>query len=183
MSILKLNSKLLKLDNKLVTLTPAAQFDDWFLPSLQELSGVRALYLAGKGNIDGGRYWTSSDYGTGDATYLEMSSGGFGGTPKSSSQRVRPIRSFVSSDVYNLHDTGPEGGFITDIVGAGPYTYYEAYSSDLTSSIWSNISTDVSQGTWATRTAVGAGLNNSNAIVVQGGHTTSAAKNCLDLIS
>jgi hypothetical protein len=68
-------------------------YGDWYLPSKYEL---KLLYL--QKSVIGwvsGNYWSSNDYGTRDAYYLDFSTGLFVGMTKNyQGNGVRPIRSF-----------------------------------------------------------------------------------------
>jgi hypothetical protein len=68
-------------------------YGDWYLPSKYELN---LLYL--QKSVIGwvsGNYWSSNDYGTRDAYYLDFSTGSFVGMTKNyQGNGVRPIRSF-----------------------------------------------------------------------------------------
>jgi hypothetical protein len=68
-------------------------YGDWYLPSKYELN---LLYL--QKSVIGwvsGNYWSSNDYGTRDAYYLDFSTGLFVGMTKNyQGNGVRPIRSF-----------------------------------------------------------------------------------------
>jgi len=159
-------------------------FDDWFLPSRYELQKIYdELYLYDIGNIDHVRsYWSSTEYNATLSMVITMSIGSLQYFQKSSSTvRTRACRSFTTTDIYNLRDVGPAGGWIFHIVdnGGGSYTYYEAASTDQSSDQpWSNV-VDASLGT--TSTDIGEGINNTIEIINQSGHTSSAAKLCYDL--
>ena len=83
--------------------------------------------------------------------------------------------------VYKVGDTGPAGGKIfyvdstvTPLLPTGK-KYLEASLTDQEAAIWSNIQADVI-GT--TSDLIGEGLNNTNEIIAQAGHTISAALTC-----
>jgi hypothetical protein len=147
-----------------VTPTPtpsaAASFDDWFLPSLDELD---QLYQ----NIGSSEYgdieiWSSSDYaGVNAFAYaIDFTDGSQSFTNlKSGSKAVVPVRSFTDSPgAYIVGDTGPAGGWIFYIDGTT--TYYEAYDGTYTNTNWGNVDTPV-----ATGTAIGTGQSNTTAIL------------------
>ena len=154
-----------------------SNYNDWFLPSMDELYQMwNQLYTWSVGNFyNTGNYWTSSETINSASHVQAFSTGLQVSNGKDQSNRVRACRSFTGGS-YNLRDRGPAGGWIF-ITGA---TYYEAAPFDQTTSVWSNI-TGTTIGT--TGTAIGTGLSNSNAIIGQVGHTTSAAKQTLDLTS
>ena len=155
-------------------------YDDWFLPSKDELEKMHDnLHAHSVGGFLDVYYWSSSEN---NATYawshnffldLQVS------TLKTfASARVRPVRKFTTTDSYSLRDTGPADGLIFHIVdeGGGNYTYYEAWVEDLgVAPHWSNVD-DVLIGT--TGTAIGTGTGNTADIISQTGHTDSPASWC-----
>ena len=84
--------------------------------------------------------------------------------------------------LYTLRETGPAGGFIFYIKEGGysdGWMYLEAAPHDQSASqVWSNV-TDVAVG--GTSANIGTGQANTTAIIVQSGHTGSAAQICNDL--
>jgi formylglycine-generating enzyme required for sulfatase activity len=91
---------------------------------------------------------------------------------------------FVRTITYAIGDTGPGGGIVFYITNgslngleAAP-PLWNGGSADPWS-LWSNIQ-HTAVGVSAQGTAIGTGLANSNAIIAQSGHTTSAAKLCRD---
>jgi hypothetical protein len=155
-------------------------YNDWFLPSKDELSIMRTnLYLEGVGNLGGGYHWTSSEVNANQAYYMfSMSTGGFGtsGQKSDDRMRIRACRTFTAEEgAYSLRDVGPAGGLIFYIDGT---TYYE-HSPDYLSYgyFWSNITSSLV----GTGTAIGTGKQNTLDIINQAGHTDSAAKLCNDL--
>lgn len=158
-------------------------FNDWFLPSFNELEVMKEnLYLEGVGNfIVNGFYWSSSEYDRDEAYRVQMTSSLYIiRTLKSNSQNIRPCRLFTAlAGAYSLRDIGPAGGLIFNIRSGfgGIKIYYEAAPTDITASTWSNISTTLI-GT--TSQLIGAGLSNSQKIISQSGHINSAALSCLD---
>ena len=99
-------------------------------------------------------------------TIIACGSGGWGNTPST----------------YAIGDTGPSDiGIVFYITDGGSHGLEAAPplwngGSEDPKSVWSNI-VDSEVGT---DTAIGTGLANSNAIIAQSGHTTSAAKLCRD---
>ena len=72
-------------------------FDDWFLPSKDELNLMYVnLKKAGLGGFADGIYWSSSDYDLYTARYQYFGNGYQGnyGDSRSYSNRVRPVRAF-----------------------------------------------------------------------------------------
>lgn len=160
----------------------AKEYDDWFLPSLDELEQMHInLYSEGVGDFLPLHYQSSSedsDTRNWVASFNSFWSPGAGlKSMVATNYAVRACRTFkAATDQYSLRDTGQAGGLIFYIDGT---TYYEAYATDQSSGkAWSNI-TDVEIGT--TGTAIGSGLANTSAIIGQAGHTDSAAKLCNDL--
>jgi len=155
----------------------ASDLSDWFLPSIDELQAMYDnLHTEGVGGFYTTSYWSSSENGATSAINHNFSSGSFGAGNKSNTLSVRACRTFTAqSGTYALRDTGPSGGLIFYIDGT---TYYEAAPSDQSTSVaWSDVTATLI-GT--TGTAIGAGRVNTNLINNQVGHTTSAAKECLD---
>jgi uncharacterized protein (TIGR02145 family) len=152
------------------------RFDDWFLPSKDELNQMYTqLYLYGVGGFEGSSRWSSSESNATNAWIQTFSDGSQSTTGKNLTFKVRACRSFTSSKSYALRDTGPAGGLIFNITGT---TYYEASPSDQASTYaWSNI-TGTSVGN--TSTAIGKGMSNSVYIIMQPSHTSSAASLCLN---
>lgn len=81
---------------------------------------------------------------------------------------------------YAIGDTGPGGGIVFYVTADGksgleaaPVTWNGGSADPYAA--WSNIT---NQAVGTTGTALGTGLANSNAIIAQGGHTTSAALIC-----
>jgi hypothetical protein len=161
-------------------------FSDYFLPSENELvlmyNNLKAFNV---GNFSNVNYWSSTERASAPATEARRIN--FGGTgvvlnsSKNLSFVVRAARRFTlteSSQSLNLRDVGQAGGLIFHVInnGNGTYTYYEAAISNIEGTVWSNV-INVQVGTSAT---VGQGINNTNAIVNQSGHTNSAALTCLN---
>jgi len=166
-------------------ITVTTLYCDWFLPSYDELNAMGInLVMHGVGGFTGGRiYWTSSE-STAPATNAYMAQASmamgmnFGESPKGTNLYVSACRTFTAAaGAYALRDVGPAGGWIFYISGT---TYYEVSHSDEEGyGVWSNI-TNVAVGT--TSQNIGEGQNNTNEIIAQAGHTTSAAEYCDDLI-
>jgi hypothetical protein len=153
-------------------------YDDWFLPSRDELEQMYInLHLFGVGNFGSGIYWSSSEQSNLFAYFGNFNSGSFDILHKTNTYAVRAVRSFTGAiGQYSLRDVGPAGGLICYINGT---TYYEAAPNDQsTGKAWSNITATLI-GT--TGTAIGTGEQNTQDIINQPGHTDSAAKLCDDL--
>lgn len=157
-------------------------YSDWWLPtSLDCVLIHQSLYLSGIGDFSGSvSYWTSVEASASMATLFHFGTGTEGTTAKSLSLLVRPVRKFNGSiGQYLEGNRGPAGGWIYYVqpLGGDACTYHEVAPSDLPAEAWSNI-TSASCG--AIYTPAGAGLLNSNIIVAQEGHTSSAAQTTLD---
>lgn len=158
---------------------PQYIFDDWFLPSLGELSLMREnLYAEGVGDFKD--YYYASSTETSETNFM----GNYfpiglatSGSKQIIVMSVRPIRTFTTTETtYSLRDVGPSGGLIFHIDGT---TYYEACAFDLpVHPLWSNV---LDQYLGTTSSSVGEGLNNSVKITQQAGHYMSMAQACLDL--
>jgi hypothetical protein len=158
-------------------------FTDWYLPSTMELLAMHDnLYHYSVGGFTTNVYWTSTEVNSNEGAMVNIEIGTNGGTAKGTTYGVRACRSFTSTAVYSLRNTGPANGLIFSItnLGGGSYKYYEASPSDLSTSTWSNI-TNSSVGT--TGAQIGDGETNTTTIIGQGGHTDSAAKLCDDLVT
>jgi hypothetical protein len=161
-------------------------FSDWYLPSKDELDKMRVnVFKLGIGNfVDGENYWSSSEESL-DSAYICLFDSTVDYPPylqyKTGNGYSRAIRSFITTDIYNLRDIGPSGGWIFNVTDNGDvtFTYLECAPLDLASGTWSNI-TNILIGT--TGTAIGDGQSNTLEIIGQAGHTASAAKLCNDLV-
>ena len=70
-------------------------YDDWFLPSKDELNLLSEnLHKKGLGSFDGSYYWSSSEYDAGSAWAQNFSSGSQDLYYRYYGSRVRPIRAF-----------------------------------------------------------------------------------------
>lgn len=155
------------------------EYDDWFMPSREELQKMYDnLHALGLGNFQNANYHSSSEVNAANVHYISFVAGNQLMGSKNIQRYYRPCRTFVAGvGAYGLGDYGPAGGLIFYIDGAGT-TYYEAALSDSEGFvIWSNIVAVLVGGTG---TAIGTGAANTNLIVAQPGHTTSAAQDCLD---
>jgi len=153
-------------------------FNDWFLPSKDELNAMYTnLHAEGVGGFASNYYWSSTESNNYSAWWQLFGNGYQNDYNKHNTYYVRAIRAFTAAEgAYSLRDTGPAGGLICYMDGT---TYYEAAPSDQSASkAWSNI-TDVEICT--TLVAIGEGQNNTNEIIAQARHTDSAAKLCDDL--
>ena len=69
-------------------------FDDWFLPSKDELYMMYSLKLKGVGGFSDDYYWSSSEYSAGNAWYQSFGSGSQDYYYRGNALRVRPVRAF-----------------------------------------------------------------------------------------
>ncbi len=70
-------------------------FDDWYLPSQEELLLVRdVLFISDLGSFQGDMYWTSSMSDDRSGTKVNFWNGSVGGSYTDNSYYVRPIRRF-----------------------------------------------------------------------------------------
>jgi hypothetical protein len=154
---------------------------DWVLPSRDELDAMYDnLKVSNVGGFADAYYWSSSEYNALGASAIDFTDGtSAGNTGKGSPCHVRACRAFIAGiGAYALRDVGPGGGLIfhieTDI------KYFEAAQVDQsTSKGWSDV---VNGSIGTTGTGIGDGFDNTDEIIAQGGHTTSAAKLCKDLV-
>ena len=158
-------------------------FSDWHLPSANALFGIyTSLYLESLGDFTAAQYWSSSEVDADNAYARDFSDGSDDSIAKSTTCRVRPMRTFLAvTGAYIVGDIGPAGGYIfsTKSMGDGTYTYYEAHPYDISTGIvWSNIDDTAVTGTGL---QYDDGPDNTIAIISQAGHTSSAAKLCDDL--
>lgn len=154
-------------------------YNDWFLPTQSSLATMaNQLYDFGLGNFSNGYYWASNEGGPSNGTVQSIFGGSGTSSPKGNVYHVRPIRHFNAPvGSYNLRDNGPGGGLVFYILGTN---FYEAYTEDLDDSVWSNIT---NQSVGSTGTGVGDGETNTQLIINQVGHTTSAALLCTQLVT
>lgn len=131
-----------------ITLTTAAYtsaYHDWHLATINDLSAMRnLLYLYGLGAFSSVVYWSSEGV-PGQPLYAYGYNFGInmqGQFVKTLDNRVRGVRSFVSSTFYDRGDTG-QGGLVfngTDN-GDGTYTWYECTPVDLGIANWADAQT------------------------------------------
>ena len=70
-------------------------FDDWFLPSKDELDAMYTnLHLADLGDFSNGTYWSSSEYGIGTAFLQHFGFGWQDSDDKDGTSMVRAVRAF-----------------------------------------------------------------------------------------
>jgi uncharacterized protein (TIGR02145 family) len=160
-----------------------SDISDWSLPAQETLIEMRdELYLYGVGGFKTDvPYWSSSQINGILVRNLNFLDGVLMEGTKNGPFHVRACRSFTTTDVYALRDTGPAGGLLFIIIdnGGGSFTYYEAASADQDDSIWSNVPDEL----FGTSIAIGSESANATAIMNQAGHITSAAKICDDYLN
>jgi hypothetical protein len=155
-------------------------FKDWFLPSAQEAQHLRD-HVASISNLS--YVWTSTETDTYNAGALQVYNGAVVSRAKTENNSVMAVRKFVSSDIYTIIGLGPQGpagGTIFHSIdnGNGTFTYYEAAPRAFALTPWSNITDALVSGTSYN---MGYGTSNTNLIIAQAGHISSAAKQCKDL--
>ena len=153
-------------------------YRDWFLPSNDLLAAMYTnLKAEGVGGFSNVKYWNSTESTAQYAYCYDFINGSWWQGHKGNTHYIRACRSFTAGvGDYDIRNTGPAGGLICYINGT---TYYEAAPSDQsTGHMWSNV-VNVEVGT---DMAIGTGQANTNAIIGQSGHTSSAAKLCDDLV-
>lgn len=147
---------------------PPMSFDDWFMPSQDGVYFMyNNLHLFGVGGFAAAGYWSSTENNDTQAVYWDFSDGFNYNDLKTASHRVRACRSFISSDIYSLRDTGPAGGKIFHIAdnGNGTFTYQEAAPVDQSAGrSWSDIT---NQAVGGTSQGVEGGRVNTDLIVAQ----------------
>jgi len=76
--------------------TGTGVYDDWFLPSKDELNLMyENLYLKGLGEFADGYYWSSSESSTATTAFIQLFSNGWQGyTSKKEAHWVRAVRAF-----------------------------------------------------------------------------------------
>lgn len=72
-------------------------YDDWFLPSLDELNAMRQNLYPGSGGFAAAAYWSSSEHSIDRAWHRPFHMGSSYNDWKGSSFRVRPVRSFTET--------------------------------------------------------------------------------------
>ena len=160
-------------------------YTDFFLPSSDELQLMNSqLYMYSVGGFSAAAYWSSSEQIIApylNAYEIDFNTNTLIAQPKGNSYRVRACHTFnAETGSFAIRDKGICGGLIFWIVnlGGGQSKYYEAAPSDTSASyVWSN----VVLGGDITYTGIGYGKPNSDAIIAQVGHTTSAANDCENL--
>jgi uncharacterized protein (TIGR02145 family) len=167
-----------RLLKKFLYITPYHIYNDWFLPSKDELNEIYdELKVFGLGGFSDNYYWSSSEDSDVLAWYQDFSDGTQYNRNKINSVSVRACRAFTSLTSYSLRDIGPTGGLIFYKNG-NDYLEVTLLDQSIGQS-WSNI-INIAIGTIGV--AIGTGQANTTAIIGQAGHINSAAKLCNDLI-
>jgi hypothetical protein len=171
-------------------------YDDWFLPSKDELqkiwwnlvsdqsadnSGRGKPHAGSLGGFANGLYWSSSEDDFEGAKSQSFGNGWQDNDQKEDPFRVRAVRAFSSNTIYNLKDIGPAGGWI---FYANSGLYMEAAPADIIDGAtqifaWSSVTTTILPAV-PQPIGIGSGVINTIAIISQGSHTASAAKHCAD---
>lgn len=162
---------------------PPPLYNDWYLPSKNEIEAIYAELHNG-GLIDMNNiYWSSSEYNSDYSYYFSYGLSSY--DRKTDPWVIKPIRDFISTEVYALRDF--EGGgwiFYIEDLGGGNYKYYVAPPNDndsITSLQWGASGHTVG----GTGTTIGAGKSNTATIVAALealNQTGKAAQYCNDLI-
>jgi len=188
--ILTLNGEIAKVNGKvayeIIAEPPGpVTYADWFLPSRGELIVVYDRIVAqGVGSLPTDEYcWTSSAFSPVYTYGIIMSTGNLLPLDKNlfNGRYALPVRSFTDTDLYNIRDAGPAGGwiFIKEDIGGGLYTYYEVAPAALYPEMLYSNTTELTQNQGYGQT-IGDGYSNSIAVTNQAGHTASAALSCLN---
>ena len=84
-----------KLCFDLVVTKDGVVYDDWFLPSKDELNQMQSnLHKKGIGGFSVKDYWSSSEYNTSNAWFQYFLGGNQLNSSRNSNYRVRPVRAF-----------------------------------------------------------------------------------------
>jgi uncharacterized protein (TIGR02145 family) len=156
-------------------------YTDWFLPSKNLLNEIYInLYLFGVGNFIYWNlcYWSSTESAANAAWMQRFDTGAQQIAGKTGTNSgIRPCRSFTAAiGAYNLRDIGPAGGWICYISGT---TYYEIAPNDIGNQHAANTWSNVDPGLIGTTLPdISESQNNTNEIIAQPGHITSAALLC-----
>lgn len=157
-------------------------YSGWYLPSADELQLMHdELHAYGLGGFNGtgsaaSLYWSSSEFIADRAWAVYFYNGTMPVAFKNGLQPVRACRSFNSTTSYSVRSIGPGGGYVFYKNGNN---YIEAAPVDQSASqIWSNLTASLLGGT---SKLVGTGQTNTGLIILQPGHTDSAANLCNSL--
>jgi hypothetical protein len=151
---------------------------EWFLPSTEELVAMYTnLHLNTIGGFAAGVYWSSSENSATQAIQVSFINGVGGPADKTTTNRVRACRTFVSKTTHAIGSTGPADGFIFYRSGN---TYWEASKTDISASqTWSSVAATAVTGTAQT---IGSGYANTALIIAQPGQSApSAASICYSI--
>jgi len=142
----------------------AITYNDWFLPSKDELNALHAnLYLDDLGNLTTGvTYWASSEFAANAAwkqyfNNADVANGSQSSVGKMFSNRVRAIRAFRTSQptyIVSYHANGATGGSVP----SDPYHYEPLESVTAVGNTGSLVNNDSTFDGWNTK-ADGSGTN------------------------
>lgn len=138
----------------------------WYLPSRDDLSLIYTnLVVPTIIDLLGNVYWSSSEYDATNAYAVDMSNGTVSYDLKNATKYCLPVHTFISDEYFPIGNLMPNGFYIFNRTGSGPYTYYEIYNYYSYADQWSAVN-DIAIGT--TSTAAGTGELNSKMMIKQG---------------
>lgn len=150
-------------------------YDDWYLPSKDELFEIEKIYEIGfeKGVFEPNFSLWSSTEDTATRAWRHRLSDNFIATANKTDQlKSIPIRDFTSSKIFANGDLGQAGlVFYSEEISPNLFRYYETALSMVDITVWSNVNSLI--GT--TLPGIGEGASNTQMIIDQSGHTISAA--------
>ena len=161
------------------------EYNDWYLPNQSEMGTVyhNVHNVHGLGGFSNTEYWVSLNANPTDGSVRNMETGASSSAAKGNTLNARPMRDFIAATgLYSNRDSGPAGGiicYVDDTYGEVDETkYYEIAPASMEfTHVWSNITdTYVSD----MNTDIGGGKGNTELIIAQSGHTTSAAQECVN---
>jgi hypothetical protein len=149
-------------------------FDDWFLPSQDELNLMyQNLYLFNVGNLSGVSYWSSSESGATTAYRQAFATGLKSSSSKTNTYRARAIRRFTTTPSYNITYNG--NGYTSGTLPTDTNSYVQGSTVTIAGS--GNIVRSGDTFVCWNTTADGTGTNyNTGSTLVISSNTTLYAK-------